>query len=76
MLALVNANYKFLYVDVGANGACSDAGIFTATDLRLAIEKNFLGLPAPTPLLGSDTPVPYHIVRVVDGISLEMAPSQ
>jgi len=28
MLALVDANYKFMYVDVGAYGADSDAGIF------------------------------------------------
>ena len=38
--ALVDANYKFLYMDAGANGACSDARIFIVTDLRLAIEKN------------------------------------
>ena len=28
LLDLVNANYKFMYVDVGAYGADSDAGIF------------------------------------------------
>lgn len=62
MLALVDANYKFLYVDVGANGACSDAGIFIVTDLRLAIERDSLGIPPPTSLPGSDRRVPYHIV--------------
>ena len=49
MLALVDTSYKFLYVDVGANGACSDAGIFTVTDLRQAIEQNSLGLPSTNP---------------------------
>ena len=28
MLAVVDANYKFMYVDVGSYGADSDAGIF------------------------------------------------
>lgn len=27
MLALVDANYKFLYVDVGTQGPASDAGV-------------------------------------------------
>ena len=31
LLAVVDADYKFLYFDVGHNGACSDAGIFNDT---------------------------------------------
>ena len=28
LLALVDANGKFMYIDIGANGSCSDAGKF------------------------------------------------
>ena len=33
-LALVDANYKFLYVDVGASGRTGDTGMFAASSLK------------------------------------------
>lgn len=62
LLALVDSNYKFIYVDVGANGATSDAGIFMNTPLRAALEDNRVGLPPREPLPGGDRPIPYFIV--------------
>ena len=62
LLALVDADYKFMYVDVGTNGSSSDAGIFQTTDLRQALEEEAAGLPQPEPLPGGTTPVPYFIV--------------
>ena len=61
-LALVDADYKFMYVDVGTNGSSSDAGIFQTTDLRRALEDEAAGLPQPEPLPGGTTPIPYFIV--------------
>ena len=52
LLALVDADYKFMYVDVVANGSSSDAGIFQTTDLRQALEDDAAGLPPPEPLPG------------------------
>lgn len=62
MLALVDAQHRFTYVDVGSNGACSDSGIFLQTDLRACLENGTLGLPGPEPLPGGETPVPYFII--------------
>ena len=36
---LVDANYKFVYVDVGAPGRAGDAGVFTESSLKVALEK-------------------------------------
>ena len=48
-LALVNAEYRFLWIDCGSSGSCSDAQIFNRGELRKMIEDGTLGLPAPEP---------------------------
>ena len=50
LLALVNADYKFLWVNVGASGSSSDAQIFNRSKLKRRIENGTLGLPPPDPL--------------------------
>ena len=47
LMALVDAEYKFIDVDCGANGYVSDGGVFAATSLREALEDGTIGLPAP-----------------------------
>ena len=47
LLALVDAEYKFLWVNVGASGSSSDAQIFHSSKLRRKIENGTLGLPPP-----------------------------
>ena len=49
LLALVDADYKFLWVNVGASGSSSDAQIFNRSKLK-RIENGTLGLPPPEPL--------------------------
>ena len=39
LLAVVDAEYKFLYVDIGASGSGSDAGVFSQTELKEALEN-------------------------------------
>ena len=49
-LALVDADYKFLWVNVGASGSSSDAQIFNLSKLQRRIENGTLELPPPEPL--------------------------
>ena len=50
LLALVDADYKFLWVNVGASGSSSDAQIFNRCKMKRKIENGTLGLPPPEPL--------------------------
>ena len=50
LLALVDADYKFLWVNVGASGSSSDDQIFNHNKLKRRIENGTLGLPPPEPL--------------------------
>lgn len=62
LLALVDANYKFLYVDVGTNGRISDGGVFRKCSLFRAMASNKLNFPEEKPLPGEITPMPHVII--------------
>ena len=62
LLALVDADYKFLWVNVGAEGGASDAQLFNNCELKYYIESNNLGLPDPVPLPGDNKNMPYFII--------------
>lgn len=62
LLAVVDADYKFLWVDAGSNGACSDAQIFNDCELKEMVETGMLSLPADEPLPDGDTDVPYFFI--------------
>jgi len=63
LLAIVDADYKFMSCDVGASGAGSDGGIFENTEVRECFEDGSIGLPPPSPLPGTDgPPVGYFLV--------------
>lgn len=44
LLALVDARYRFLYVDVGVNGRVSDGGVFASSSLCKALESSTLSI--------------------------------
>lgn len=62
LLALVDADYKFLYADIGTNGRASDGGVWSKCKFKDAIKKEEMGIPPPTNLPNSDIHVPYVIV--------------
>lgn len=62
MLALVDANYKFIYIDVGAAGRAGDAGVFGDSTLKKALMSNTLDLPSPRKIPNIAKEITYHIV--------------
>jgi DDE superfamily endonuclease len=62
LLALVDANYCFRYVDVGANGRQSDAGIFGRSSISTALKENSLNIPGCQVMPGSNTLMPLVVV--------------
>lgn len=62
LLALVDANYKFLYFNVGINGRISDGGVFRECELSKAIAKNSLRFPEDRNLPMRTKKIPFVIV--------------
>ncbi|MGH0132709.1 UNVERIFIED_CONTAM: hypothetical protein FKN15_008191 [Acipenser sinensis] len=62
LMALVDAELKFSYVDVGTNGRMSDSGVWAKCGLSSALESNELNLPPPECLPGQKSKVPYVVV--------------
>ena len=62
LLGLVDADYKFLWADVGANGSTSDCAVFNASPLRVALEDGDIGFPDPEPLPNDDRDMPYFFM--------------
>ncbi|CAH1992747.1 unnamed protein product [Acanthoscelides obtectus] len=61
-MALVDAKYKFLYVDVGCNGRISDGGMYANCSLSRAFENNMLNMPKPRPLPGESEDAPFVVI--------------
>ena len=47
MLAMVDGQYKFRWLDAGTAGSCSDPQIFNASQLKRRIEDGRIGFPDP-----------------------------
>lgn len=63
LLAVVNANYEFMYVNCGVNGRVSDGGVLFETDFGQKLENSQLNLPSPTSFPNHrDVCLPYVFV--------------
>ncbi|XP_064102681.1 uncharacterized protein LOC135212843 [Macrobrachium nipponense] len=62
LMARSDAKYKFLFIDVGAEGGAGDGGTWQKCNLARAIANNRAGLPLDRNLPNDDEPVPFHIV--------------
>lgn len=59
---LVDANYKFINIDVGGYGKQSDGGTFRSSALFLHLSDGRLHIPNASPLPNSEITVPYVVI--------------
>lgn len=63
LFALVDANYNFIYVDIGCQGRISDGGVFKNTTLYNKLENRTLTIPDPKVLqIPYSIEIPYMIL--------------
>lgn len=62
LLAVADAKYKFIYVNVGCNGRMCDGGVFRESNLKKACKNNCLHFPPMDNLPGRNMKVPYVFI--------------
>ena len=62
LLAVVDDQYNFVMVDVGAQGKHSDGSVFVKLKFGTRLKGGNLDLPAPAPLPGTNQAVSYAFV--------------
>lgn len=62
LLALVDADCKFLYINVGANGKSSDSTIFKESTFYSDLCNGTLNIPPPKELKGQQEKTPYYVI--------------
>ncbi|KAK2578332.1 hypothetical protein KPH14_012633 [Odynerus spinipes] len=62
LLALVDADYNFIFVDCGCQGRISDGGVYRNTEFYQKICRNELDLPLPDRLSLKEDEMPYVFV--------------
>jgi hypothetical protein len=61
-MAVASATYKFLLVDVGAEGRHSDGGVFKNSIMGKLFADDELYVPPPSPIVENGDPMPYVLV--------------
>ena len=51
-MAVCDADYRFLYVDVGTPGKWSDGGVFNRCALGVSLTEGVMGIPNPSEVEG------------------------
>ena len=64
LMALVDATYRFIVVDIGQYGSNADGGVFRRSEMGSRFFNNELGLPPPKTLPGAEHlgKLPHYIV--------------
>jgi len=62
LFTLVDADYNFLFVDIGCQGRISDGGVLKNTELHKKIESGKLNLPSPVLLPGKNVDLLFVIL--------------
>lgn len=59
LLAVVNANYEFIFLHTGINGRVSDGGVLHETVLFDKLKNGSLNVPPPISIPGTEYTLPY-----------------
>lgn len=59
LFAVVDANYRFMYVNVGANGSVCDSTVLENSSFYKRLKSDRLNLPGPTALPGTNVRAPH-----------------
>lgn len=62
LMGVCDADYNFLYVDIGAYGSLSDGGVFSNSEFGVKLKSNRLPIPQARPLPGSATMCQFYFV--------------
>jgi len=62
LLGLVDADYKFIWADVGGMGHQSDAQLYNDSELKECLLDGTLNVPDPSPLPNDDEDTPYFLI--------------
>ncbi|KAM4026934.1 uncharacterized protein ACNLHF_008145 [Anomaloglossus baeobatrachus] len=62
LMAVADAHYKFIAIDVGAYGSTGDSRVLRTSQIGLQVLQDCVTLPAPQPLPGSTDPLPFVMV--------------
>ena len=62
LLAICDAYYRFILIDIGDAGRHSDGGVLSNSSFGQALESGCLSLPPPRELPGTHTQVPFVFV--------------
>lgn len=64
LMAIVDASYKFIYINFGAQGSANDASVYNACSFarKLADNRNPLNIPPDARIPGTGITVPYMLV--------------
>ena len=65
LMSLVDANYHFLWVDVGGDGAMSDRQIFNKSELKECLDDGSINFPDSDPLPYDDDDTPHFLLGVM-----------
>ncbi|XP_064464418.1 putative nuclease HARBI1 [Ornithodoros turicata] len=59
LMAICDAHYRFLCVDIGKPGSESDGGAFSRSEMGTRFENQLMNLPPPEPLKHGKQPLPW-----------------
>lgn len=62
LMACANANYEFIWCEVGTNGRISDGGVLKNTKFYEGLISGTLNIPPPEPVQGSPMDLPYVFI--------------